>query len=376
MKKTVLILALITSFNAQAEIASGDDCGTNCYWSISDDGTLSVFAGEDNEGKGSIGHYGFNLNDTSTTAPWGIYKENIKNIEIKEGITDLGYDAFVRLSSQNPIVLPQSISTISQNGLYTVRTPEVIIPDTVTSVGFQAFAWSGISQINIPPSVTEIDQFAFRGAPLKNVVIPDTVESIADGAFSFPYLLTLVIGENTQVGTIFNYASEQPDLSKLKMYCGENNALECTDALKNVGTNDENIANILQIYTKDGNGFYQIDDKLYATADLMTKGAACDNAQNCQDILDAASQGKPFEVGGKYYATLDLFANKKSCENQSQCEEMLSASKQNAPFIVGGKFYASLDDFLTGNYERKRIYTVDEANRVAGEKNRVSITYR
>ena len=55
---------------------------------------------------------------------------------------------------------------------------------------------------------------------------------------------------------------------------------------------------------------------------------------------------------------------------------MLSASKQNAPFIVGGKFYASLDDLAQGKYIPKRIYTIDEANRVAGEKNRVSIRYR
>ena len=45
-------------------------------------------------------------------------------------------------------------------------------------------------------------------------------------------------------------------------------------------------------------------------------------------------------------------------------------------YFVDGKYYAKLNDIGTPNYIKKRIYTIDEANRVAGEKNRVSIKYR
>ena len=43
---------------------------------------------------------------------------------------------------------------------------------------------------------------------------------------------------------------------------------------------------------------------------------------------------------------------------------------------MNGKFYTSLSDWAKDNYIKKRIYTIDEANAVAGEKNRVSIKYR
>jgi len=38
--------------------------------------------------------------------------------------------------------------------------------------------------------------------------------------------------------------------------------------------------------------------------------------------------------------------------------------------------YQSINDLLKGNYDVRRIYTIDEANRVAGKVNSVKIRYR
>jgi len=377
MKKSIFILSIIFSFKAFAEIASGDDCGKNCRWSISDEGTLTVWAGDDNGGKGSIGKYKFTSDKTSTTAPWGAYKDDIKNIDIQEGITDLGKHAFARISSTNPVILPESITSISNTGLGYIRAPEIVIPNSVTSIESSAFAWTSTCKVDIPSSVTQIGSYAFRGTGMTDMVIPDTVLSIADAAFSAPKnLKSLVIGENTSVGNIFYYNNEIPDLSNLKMFCSASNVTSCADALRAVGVTDENIANTLKTYSKDANGFYQIDDSLYANATLMAHGAACDDAANCQAILDAASQGEPFMVGGKYYATIDLFANRAACTSLKNCEDMLQAASQNAPFKVGSKIYHSLEDFANGDYDKKRIYTIDEANFVSGKKNSVTIRYK
>lgn len=43
---------------------------------------------------------------------------------------------------------------------------------------------------------------------------------------------------------------------------------------------------------------------------------------------------------------------------------------------VGNKFYNSLDDLASQNHIKKRIYTINEANQIAGKTNRVSIKYR
>ena len=46
-------------------------------------------------------------------------------------------------------------------------------------------------------------------------------------------------------------------------------------------------------------------------------------------------------------------------------------------YLVGGKYYAKLSDIGTPNYIKKRIYTIDEANRVAKPTgNTVRIKYR
>ena len=48
----------------------------------------------------------------------------------------------------------------------------------------------------------------------------------------------------------------------------------------------------------------------------------------------------------------------------------------NGQIKAGNKTYSSLDDLAAGNYIPKRIYTIDEANAVAGLKNRISIKYK
>lgn len=50
--------------------------------------------------------------------------------------------------------------------------------------------------------------------------------------------------------------------------------------------------------------------------------------------------------------------------------------KYGDTYYIDGRFYEKSQDIGTANYIKKRIYTIDEANRVAGEKNRVSIKYK
>ena len=240
---------------------------------------------------------------------------------------------------------------------------DVKITGNITSIGDSAFWRSNITNIDIPDTVTEIKSNAFCSAEnLDTIVIPESVTIIGYDAFDGITALggtfgVVIKGDSI---TIPGRLTAYPD--GFTLYCKQG-----VDAC-------ENKADDVRYYVPMDNGFYQIDDKLYATADLMTHNAACDDAANCQVILDAASQGKPFEVGGKYYATLDLFANGAACTDKKNCEDILSSNGN--PFKVGSKIYNSMADFANGNYVKHRIYTIEEANFVAGEKNRVSIKYR
>ena len=72
------------------------------------------------------------------------------------------------------------------NGMDNFNLTEVVISNTVTTIGSLAFGYCvGLTKINIPDSVTSIGSSAFSGCDgLTNVKIPDSVTSIGSSAFS------------------------------------------------------------------------------------------------------------------------------------------------------------------------------------------------
>ena len=50
--------------------------------------------------------------------------------------------------------------------------------------------------------------------------------------------------------------------------------------------------------------------------------------------------------------------------------------KSGDQFFYDNKWYNSLGDIQSGNYAKKRIYTVGEANSVTGKKNSIKIRYK
>ena len=60
------------------------------------------------------------------------------------------------------------------------------IPDGVQSIGYRAFAGGdSLTSIVMPDSVTSISEYAFAGTSLTSIVIPDSVQSIGDSAFAY-----------------------------------------------------------------------------------------------------------------------------------------------------------------------------------------------
>ena len=188
MKKLfTLIFACFISFNAiQAEIT----------WNLSDDGTLTI-SGTD------MPNYG-------GTAPWYSQRDKIKQIIIKNGVTNIGSYAFNGCSVLTSLTIPNSVTSIGSKALdgtkwydnqpngvvyagkvlykYKGTMPsntKIDIKEGTTGIAASAFnGCSSLTSLTIPNSVTNIGGSAFyKCGRLTSIIIPNSVTSIGDYAF-------------------------------------------------------------------------------------------------------------------------------------------------------------------------------------------------
>lgn len=127
----------------------------------------------------------------------------LSSITIPGGVTSIGEDAFYGCSGLTNIYYTGDIAGwcgisglgnlmsygLSSRTLYIGGNKvegELIIPDSVTSIGSDAFSGcKGLSSIVIPDSVTSIGSSVFSGCTgLTSIVIPDSVTCIGNSAFS------------------------------------------------------------------------------------------------------------------------------------------------------------------------------------------------
>lgn len=151
-------------------------CGDNVTYALYDDGTLVI------SGSGKMKEYDIH----ETKAPW--YRNNniIKKVQIQDGVTSIGDDAFYDCSDLTSVTIPSSVTNIGSgafsgcSGLISVT-----IPNSVTSIGSSAFSGcSGLTSVTIPNSIKSIDYRAFYGCSgLTSVTIPNSVVSIGSDAF-------------------------------------------------------------------------------------------------------------------------------------------------------------------------------------------------
>ena len=125
----------------------------------------------------------------------------------QKGATDYTDKTHYGYSGDDLLIIPEGTTTINDYAYKKTNYKCVVIPNSVTRIGFSAFeGCTGLTNITIPDSVTIIGDYAFASCPaLKSVTIPDSVTRINWGAFSGCSRLTSVTIGNG-VTRIVNYA--------------------------------------------------------------------------------------------------------------------------------------------------------------------------
>lgn len=139
---------------ATGDIIDGGQCGANAFWKLDKTGTLTIY------GSGAMYDYPTSEDDSwwmDWALPWKYYYEAISRIVVAEGITHIGAYAFC----------------------YTDNATALSLPDSLTSIGQDAFCSFGGTEIVVPDKVTCIDNFAFNGCDnLKTITLPAGLQNI------------------------------------------------------------------------------------------------------------------------------------------------------------------------------------------------------
>ena len=89
------------------------------------------------------------------------------------------------LTNSGKLIIDSSITSIGERAFVDATVTDIVIPNSVTSIGTAGFEWcDSLINITIPDSITIINNYTFSSCTsLTSITIPDSVTSIGQNAF-------------------------------------------------------------------------------------------------------------------------------------------------------------------------------------------------
>ncbi|MBR1915711.1 MAG: leucine-rich repeat domain-containing protein [Alphaproteobacteria bacterium] len=243
----------------------------------------------------------------------------------------------------------------------------VTINGNFDTLGKRAFKYAkSLEYVDIKGSIKNINTAAFHDTSITRIDLPDGIETIARETFSKNSLLEHISIPNTMV-SIGAWAFQHSGLTEI----------EIPNGVKNIGGGAfDDCTNLKKLVIPDSVETFAYEDEQY--------GYLTFNGVNLTELtVGADNLTKYLNAGGEFNETEDLNITCLSGNCQTALEAWDEAHNTNyasrAKTIItntdGSKTIYDLNGHFIA-FKGKRIYTIDEANKVAGDKNRISIRYR
>lgn len=156
--------------------ATSGTCGSNVKWSLSDKWILTI------SGKGEMKDWSWSSNQS----PWYTYRKKIVSVVIKNGVKNIGSDAFEECTKLTKVSIPDSVTKIGMSAFDGCsKLKSVSLPAGITCIEGATFSGcSSLTTVKIPDKVTDIYQMAFSGCTsLTSLVLSKNLDYIGEGAF-------------------------------------------------------------------------------------------------------------------------------------------------------------------------------------------------
>ena len=152
----------------------------------------------------------------------------LESVRIPDGVRTLE-QTFYACQSLVDVILPDSVTSVGNAAfVYCTLLKSLDLPDGLVSIGAQAFGGSGLTELVLPDSVKNIGKLAFvECASLADITLSNSLETIEDSAFAMCQSLTQIAipASVTQIGDgVFVYC-----LALEGIYVDENNEQYVSD---------------------------------------------------------------------------------------------------------------------------------------------------